>query len=88
MIPKLSDDIQQALDARGGAPLYVMDARNTTYVLIRADQYEKLKALFGEDEDFDPRELYSLIEQSFLKAGWDDPEMDAYNEYEAHHPKP
>jgi hypothetical protein len=89
MTPKLTDDQRQAIEAHGGSPVYLVDAdTNTTYVLIRADQYEKVKALFGEDEDFDPRELYPLVEQTFLRAGWDDPEMDVYNEYDAHRPKP
>jgi len=46
---------------------------------MRADQYERVKALF-EEEEFNPRELYPLIEESFRKAGWDDPEMDLYND--------
>jgi hypothetical protein len=28
------------------------------YVLVRAEQYEKLRALFAEGEEYDPRELY------------------------------
>jgi hypothetical protein len=88
MTPKLTDDQKQALSEHGGQPVYLVDAStNATYVLMRAEQYEKIKPLF-EDEDGHPRELYPLIERSFGKAGWNDPVMDAYNEYDAHRPKP
>jgi hypothetical protein len=88
MTPKLTDDLQQAIEERGGAPLYLVDAANNRYVLLRAEQFEKVKALIGDDvNENDSRALYPLIEQSFGKAGWDDPEMDAYNDYDAHRPK-
>ena len=54
---------------------------------MRADQYDRIKACLDEKQ-FDPRELYSLVEASFLRAGWDDPEMDVYNDYDAHRSKP
>ena len=54
-----------------------------------AEQFERFKALFGGDsEESDLHALYPLVEQSFGKAGWDDPEMDVYNDYDAHRPKP
>jgi hypothetical protein len=87
MTTKLSDDLRQALEQEGG-PVHLVDAAtNERYVIMRAEQYEKAKALF-EEEAFDPRELYPLVEESFRKAGWDDPEMDVYNDYDAHRPKP
>ena len=90
MTPKLTDDLRQAIEERGGMPVYLVDATtNAGYVLLRAEQFEKVKALFGEDgEEFDPRVLYPLIEQSFGRAGWNDPAMDDYNDYDAHKPKP
>ncbi len=88
MTPKLSPDLRQAIKEHGDTPVYVVDAdTNQSYVLLRGDQYEKVKALF-EGEEFDPRELYPLAIPTFLKAGWDDPEMDVYNDYDAHRPQP
>jgi hypothetical protein len=85
MTPKLSDDLRQAFEERGGAPLYLADAMNNRYVLVRADQFEKVKALI-EGEDFDPREMYPLIDE-VMKEDWDDPAMDIYNDYDAHRPE-
>jgi hypothetical protein len=89
MTPNLTDDLRQAIEERGGRPVYLLDAStNTRYVLLRAEQFEKVKALFGEDsEERDFRAMYPLVEESFRKAGWDDPEMDSYNDYDAHRPK-
>jgi hypothetical protein len=87
MTTKLTDDLRQALEQEGSNPVYLVDATtNANYVIMRADQYEKVKALF-EEEEFNPRELYPLVERSLLKAGWDDPAMDEYNDYDTHRSK-
>ena len=59
-------------------------ATNVHYVLMRAEQYENLSALFAEGKEFVARELYPLIAKSVASAGWDDPDLDAYNDYGAH----
>ena len=84
MIFKLADDLRQAIKTHEGTPVYLVDsATSESYVLLRADQFEQLQALLEEDgESFDPSMMYPLVEQSFGRAGWDDPEMDDYNAYE------
>jgi hypothetical protein len=85
MTPTLADDQRQALDAQGGSPVYVVDAKtNARYVLLRAEQYESLRGLLADGEHVDPRELYPLTAKSAAAAGWDDPEMDEYNDYDRH----
>jgi hypothetical protein len=86
MTPRLTEDLRQAIEERGGAPLDLIDSMNNRYVLLRADQFEKVRALFEED-DFDPREMYPLIDE-VMKEDWDDPAMDIYNDYDAHRSKP
>ena len=88
MTTRLTDDLRQALEQPDGTPVHVVDADTQMwYVVMLADQYEKVRSLF-EEEAFDPRELYPLVEQSLMRAGWDDPDMDAYNDYDAHRPQP
>ena len=85
MTTKLPDDLRQAIENEGGSPVHLVDsATNRHYVLMRVDQYENLSALIAEGEDFDPRELYSVMAKSAAAAGWDDPDLDAYNDYDAH----
>jgi hypothetical protein len=51
MTTKLSDDLRQAIEKEGGNPVHVVDAAtNVHYVLIRADQYEKIRANTGVEE--------------------------------------
>ena len=45
-----------------------------------------MRTLFDEGE-CSPSALYPLVTESFLRAGWDDPEMDVYNDYDAHRTK-
>lgn len=45
MTTEFSADLRQAIQERGGAPVYVVDSTtNTSYVLMRAEQFEKLQA--------------------------------------------
>ena len=50
MTTKLPDEFRQAIEKCGGAPVYVMDATTkASYVLMRAEQYEKISALVDGD---------------------------------------
>jgi hypothetical protein len=67
-----SDALSQQL------PLEMTAPDGGTYYLLSADQYGKVRAIF--DDDLDPRSMYPQMVQSFGAAGWDDPEMDVYDE--------
>ena len=85
MTTKLPDDLRQAIEKEGGSPVHLADsATNVHYVLMRAEHYQNLSALIAEGEGFDPRELYLLTARSAAAAGWDDPDLDDYNDYDAH----
>lgn len=59
MTLKLTDDLRQAISEHGGAPLYVVDATtNASYVRLRAEQFEKMKAVTG---DLEAETMYSLL---------------------------
>jgi hypothetical protein len=46
MTPKLADDQRHAIEERGGTPVYIVDpTTDSSYVLLRAEQYERLKAI-------------------------------------------
>ncbi|MBI3462004.1 MAG: hypothetical protein HY000_02950 [Planctomycetes bacterium] len=88
MTTKLSAELQQALDEQGGTPIKVVHpVTNQVYLLIAAEQYERLKPLFEEDPMSEQEQRF-LLQQAGKRAGWDDPEMDAYDNYDAHRPQP
>lgn len=77
MNPKLSDDLRHAIETSGGCPVYLDDAAtNVTYVLLRADQYEKLKDLL--EREFDPREAYPFVDRVMEEDDASDPTLASY----------
>jgi len=79
MTPKLINDLRQAIEAQGGAPVYIVDAdTKETYVIVRAKQYEKVKALFEHEGDFDPREAYPFVEEAMREDDAHDPTLESY----------
>jgi hypothetical protein len=84
----LADDLRQAIEKEGGSPVQLVDvATNVHYVLMRADQYEKVKAVFEhEDRDFDPREAYPFVEEVMRADDADDPTLASYQSFTKREP--
>jgi hypothetical protein len=55
------------------------------YVIVRADLYERVKSLV-EADDLTSEEKRHLLAESGKRPGWDNPEMDDYDDYDAHRP--
>lgn len=84
MTPKLSNEQRRAIDEQHGGPVFVVDGdTQEQYVLLPAETYQKIRALI-DDDTFDIRETYPLQEKAAGAAGWDDPAMDDYNDYDSH----
>jgi hypothetical protein len=47
--------------------------------------FDRIKAMIPEEED-SVRDAYRAQLDSAMRAGWDDPAMDDYNDYDAHRP--
>jgi hypothetical protein len=61
-------------------PVRVSDpAQSERFVLVQADVYERFKSLFEEDPVTEQERRFHL-EQFGKRAGWDDPEMDVYDD--------
>jgi hypothetical protein len=69
-------DVQQ----EHGKPVRVSDpSRQDSFVLVRADVYERFKSLFEDDPVGEQERLFQL-RQFGERAGWNDPNMDIYND--------
>jgi hypothetical protein len=76
----LTADLCKALQQAGDQPLEVVDPQtNRRYVLLRADIYERLHLLL-EKGPLSKEEQRFLLHEAGKRAGWDDPEMDVYND--------
>ncbi len=76
---QLTDAQRQAIEEHGERLVYILDGvTSTSYVLMKADQFDRVKALLIVD-NLDPRETYAAVDQAF-REGWDDPAMDVYED--------
>jgi hypothetical protein len=81
MFIELSNDQRQAVEAQG-TPLKILDPRTGhIYMLVDENLFQQLQALFGDDL----ANTYQAQIESAMRAGWDDPLMDEYNDYDRHH---
>ncbi len=77
--------IRRAIEESGNEPTRLVDPEtNAAYVLIPAEQFERLQSLLSDRADI--REMYPAVERVFGAEGWDDPGMDIYDDYDANKP--
>lgn len=50
-------------------------------VVLRADVYDRVKTLLYDDSPLRDDERLAAIKSAGERAGWDDPELDVYEEY-------
>lgn len=78
---ELSPELQQALDTQAEAPPRLVDPRtNKAYVLVAAEQYERVKALLEQDDDL--THTYPAQIEAAMRAGWGDAPMNDYDRYD------
>lgn len=76
----LTPELRQAIVEAGDQPVAVLDPQtHQRYVLVRAEAYERLQLLL-ENKPLSKEEQRDLLSMAGKRAGWDDPEMDIYNE--------
>ena len=80
MTANFSDDLRKAIEHAPDLPLRVIDASsNTAYVIMRLEQYEKVKAIFEpEDLEFHPSEAYPFIDEVMRDDDARDPGLESY----------
>lgn len=49
-------------------------------IVVRADVFDRLKSVLYDDSPLSKREKSQLLVEAGLRAGWDDPVMDVYND--------
>jgi hypothetical protein len=80
MTIQLTDEQWANVQQTAEAPPRVIDPSQTaTFVLVRADVYERFKSLF-EDDPVTEQERAFQLQQFGRRAGWDDPAMDVYDD--------
>lgn len=77
----LPKDIQEAVRTSKDQPIRLTDPEtNSEYVLLPAELYDQARELFYEHSTLTQDEKSRLMLQAGLRAGWDDPDLDVYND--------
>jgi hypothetical protein len=77
----LTEDQLHEIASHPDEPVRFIDPKtNEVFVLLRADDYERVRPLL--EDDFDIRDTYAAQFASAMRAGWGDPEMDDYDNYD------
>ena len=80
MTIELTETQQQAIaECATTLPRVVDPGTNTTYVLVRADVFDRFQGIL--DGDLQSRDAYPAIDRAFAE-GWNDPKMDDHDRYE------
>jgi hypothetical protein len=75
----ITPELRRAIEESGDRPTRLVDPEtNSSYVLIRSEEFERLRSLLAEDGEASA--LHPLVDRVFGAEGWDDPVMDAYDE--------
>ena len=78
----LSKEIQQAIKDSQEEPVRLVDPEtNVEYVVVPVETFERMrKGIYYDDSPITEEEQTALLIEFGLRAGWDDPEMDVYND--------
>jgi hypothetical protein len=80
MTTTLTPEIRKALVEAGEQPLEIFDAEtHQRYMLLKADVFDRIHLLL-QSGPMSIEEQRFLLEQAGRRAGWDDPEIDVYDD--------
>ena len=78
----ISEELRQAVkDSKGNLVRLVDPETNAEYVVLPAETFAQMQErFFYDDSPLTEEERSALLVELGLSIGWDDPEMDVYNE--------
>ena len=75
----LTSDETHAIENGQVVPVAV---NSTDCVIMRKDIFERVKYLIYDDSELSHEEMQHLLARLGSLAGWDDPQMDVYDNYD------
>jgi hypothetical protein len=58
----------------------VDEATKQVYVLIKEEMFQRIQSLLVDDGPLTEKEKQHVFMEAGMRAGWNDPEMDIYND--------
>lgn len=75
----ITENIRRELDREPGVPVRLVDAeRDRHYVLVSAEAWDRICALFGGRDPFDIRDTYAVQDEA-AAAAWSHPQDAEYD---------
>jgi hypothetical protein len=78
---ELTPEQRRQLD-RGEAVTVTDPGTGASFVILRKDVYDRVRALLYDDSEATHDELRAMLARSSAANGWDEPGMDAYDRYD------
>ncbi len=78
----ISKELRQAIQESKDNLVRLIDPEtNTAYVVLPAEMFDQMQnGIYYDDSPITEEEQTALLIECGLRAGWDDPEMDVYND--------
>ena len=79
----LTKELQQAVQDANEQPIRLVDPEtNLEYVVLPTKVFDRIQDIFYNANPLTIEEQRALLVKVGLSVGWDDPKMDAYNEFD------
>ena len=77
----ISKELRQAVQESKNELVRLIDPETKTeYIVLPAEKFAQIQGAFYDDSPLSAEEQTALLVELGLSIGWDDPEMDVYNE--------
>ena len=74
-------ELQEAVRASHGQTVRLADPdTHTEYVVLPAKVYDRMEGVLYDDSPLTSDEREAVLVKAGLRAGWDDPDMDVYDD--------
>jgi hypothetical protein len=74
-------ELQEAIRTSQGQPVLLADPdTHEEYIVLPAAVYDQMQTRLYDDTPLTDEEKQALLLKAGLRAGWDGPEMDVYND--------
>ncbi len=81
MTVRLPEELRTVVTAMPGVTVELLDEQtHRSYVLLPVEEFQRLKDIAG----YELNDTYVAQVESAMQAGWNDPLMDEYNDYDSH----
>jgi hypothetical protein len=85
MTVRLPEELRTVVTAMPGVTVELLDEEtHRSYVLLPVEEFERLKGIAA----YQLSDTYVAQVESAMRAGWNDPLMDEYNDYDSHRGQP